>query len=220
MADICMRCILFREVDPTAITLRNALLPQDLLANYDLNDGYFSKHPFLSYAATYWAVHYRDGRMHSELAARLLERDKETYDWIVDKDCQTLQRAVDGRHTQLVSLLLTKGVDVNAEGGNWGNALQAAAYFADDRTLELLLENGVELSRRTEWKVLRAAIERGDQQIVQILLNHGASPQAQGLPYGTCLHAAASCGHDTLVHLFLELDINVNASGGQWVTAL
>ena len=45
--------------------------------------------------------------------------------------------------TEIVSLLIVEaGADVNAQGGEYGNALQAASYGGCDKTIELLLSKG------------------------------------------------------------------------------
>jgi ankyrin repeat protein len=44
--------------------------------------------------------------------------------------------------TLLWTLLLDKGVDVNAQGGYYGNALQAASDEGHDSVVTLLLEKG------------------------------------------------------------------------------
>ena len=40
-----------------------------------------------------------------------------------------------------MKLLLENGAGVNAEGGHFGNALQAASYGGNEATVKLLLEN-------------------------------------------------------------------------------
>ena len=44
-----------------------------------------------------------------------------------------------------MELLLDKGAEVNAQGGNYGNALLAASYRGHEHTVELLLDEGAEL---------------------------------------------------------------------------
>ena len=39
-------------------------------------------------------------------------------------------------------MLLEKGADVNAQGGRFGNALQAASAGGHDKVVQMLLENG------------------------------------------------------------------------------
>jgi ankyrin repeat protein len=45
-----------------------------------------------------------------------------------------------------VKLLLENGAEVNAEGGEYGNALQAASYRGNKAIVKLLLENGAEVN--------------------------------------------------------------------------
>jgi ankyrin repeat protein len=47
------------------------------------------------------------------------------------------------RHDSVVTLLLEKGADVNAQGGHYGNALQAACHGGHDSVVTLLLEKGL-----------------------------------------------------------------------------
>ncbi|KAF2452237.1 hypothetical protein BDY21DRAFT_260258, partial [Lineolata rhizophorae] len=43
---------------------------------------------------------------------------------------------------KVVELLLEKGADVNAQGGHYGNALQAASSLGREKIVQLLLEKG------------------------------------------------------------------------------
>jgi ankyrin repeat protein len=46
----------------------------------------------------------------------------------------------------IVKLLLENGAEVNAKGGEYGNALQAAIFRGNEMIMKLLLENGVEVN--------------------------------------------------------------------------
>ena len=48
-------------------------------------------------------------------------------------------------HDEIIELLLSKGADVNAQGGKYGNALQAASSRGHDKIVELLLSKGADL---------------------------------------------------------------------------
>ena len=47
-------------------------------------------------------------------------------------------------HEVIANLLLEKGADVNAQGGLYGNALQAASSCGHEVILNLLLEKGAD----------------------------------------------------------------------------
>ena len=49
-------------------------------------------------------------------------------------------------HDKTIELLLSKGADVNAQGGFHGTALQAASYGGYDKTIELLLSKGTDVN--------------------------------------------------------------------------
>ena len=56
-----------------------------------------------------------------------------------------LQAALYKGHEKVVELLLSKGADVNAQGGYFGNALQAVLYKSHEKVVELLLSRGAVL---------------------------------------------------------------------------
>ena len=60
----------------------------------------------------------------------------------VRKCCLPLNKVVAGGHEKIVELLLRNGADVNAQGGVYGTALQAASYGGHEKVVELLLSNG------------------------------------------------------------------------------
>lgn len=87
----------------------------------------------------------------------------------------TLSIASRRRDFWTVTTLLEKGADVNAQGGHYGNALEAAASIA------------------------------GNERVVELLLERGADVNAQGGPYGNALQAAAcGAGDERVVELLLE----------------
>lgn len=79
-------------------------------------------------------------------------------------------------HKGDVGLLVHEGADVNAQGGEYGNALQAACYHGRKRIAELLIQKGAEINARSGriGSVLRAACSKGNECIVRLLLDSGA----------------------------------------------
>ena len=73
-------------------------------------------------------------------------------------------------------ILVTGGTDVNAQGGNYGNALQAAALIGDEQILKLLLEAGADVNAEggVYGNALQAAASEGLEEIFRVLMDHGA----------------------------------------------
>ena len=49
-------------------------------------------------------------------------------------------------HQAIEKLLRENGTDVNAQGGHFGNALQAASYAGHKAIAKLLIDNGADLN--------------------------------------------------------------------------
>jgi ankyrin repeat protein len=114
-----------------------------------------------------------------------------------------------------VKLLLDKGADVNAQGGRYGNALQAASWGGHKATVKLLLDKGAEINAQGGYfgNALQAASFGGHEATVKLLLDEGADVNAQGGEFGNALQAASSKGHDAIIKLLLDKSVDVNAQG-------
>jgi len=53
-----------------------------------------------------------------------------------------------------MNLLLEKGADVNAQGGHYGNALQAAASEGHGMIVNLLLEKGADVNAQEDFMAM------------------------------------------------------------------
>ena len=134
-----------------------------------------------------------------------------------------LQAATHQGRVEYIQLLLDKGADVNAQGGEYGTALRAAAYKGSREVVQLLLDKGADINAQVgEYgTALQAAAYKGGREIVQLLLDKGADVHAQGGMYGTALQAAAAMRHGIeVVPLLLDKGADVNAQGGKYGTAL
>ena len=77
----------------------------------------------------------------------------------------------------LVRLLLERGADVNAWGGQeQSTALMAAVEKGDTVIAQLLLDHGavINATAREEWTALLLAVRAGDRSMIEILLAAGA----------------------------------------------
>ncbi|RKK95322.1 hypothetical protein BFJ68_g14820 [Fusarium oxysporum] len=118
--------------------------------------------------------------------------------------------------------LVIEGADVNAQGGEYGNALQAASYNGNREVVQLLLDKGADVNAQggEYGNALQAASYNGNREVVQLLLDKGADVNTQGGKYGNALQAVSSKGNRDVVQLLLDKGADVNAWGGQYGNAL
>jgi ankyrin repeat protein len=123
---------------------------------------------------------------------------------------------------EMAKLLLNKGADVNARGGEYGNALQAASLGGHEQVVKLLLDKGSDVNARggVYGNALQAASDRGHEQVVKMLLDKGADVNARDGDFGNALYAASAEGHEQVVKMLLDKGTNVNAQGGHFGNAL
>ncbi|EJP61140.1 Ankyrin repeat protein [Beauveria bassiana ARSEF 2860] len=128
---------------------------------------------------------------------------------------------------QTVYKILSIGADINAQGGDYGNALQAASIEGHQQIVQLLLDNGADIDAQggRYGNALQAASYRGHQDIVQLLLDNGAdinaqNINAQGGDYGNALQAASIEGYQQIVQLLLDNGADIDAQGGRYGNAL
>jgi hypothetical protein len=85
-----------------------------------------------------------------------------------------LQRYITHRFgglTNAVKYLLSQGADVNAQGGWFGNALQATSFSGHEKMVELLLSKGADVSAQGGifGNALQAALVSGHEKVVELL---------------------------------------------------
>jgi ankyrin repeat protein len=111
---------------------------------------------------------------------------------------------------------------VNAQGGEYGNALQASSARGYEAVVRLLLEKHADVNAQGGYygTALQAASAEGHVNIVQLLLQRNAKVHARGGEYGNALYAASARGHEVIVRLLLSKGADVNARGGEYGNAL
>ncbi|KAJ6110586.1 hypothetical protein N7486_002821 [Penicillium sp. IBT 16267x] len=91
---------------------------------------------------------------------------------------RTRKCRVDAARDKLMEMLLERGAD----GGYYGNTLQAACFEGQDKLMEMLLERGADVNTQGGYygNALQAASSEGHHKIVQMLRRYGAD---RSLPY-------------------------------------
>ncbi|CAG8416225.1 unnamed protein product, partial [Penicillium salamii] len=109
-------------------------------------------------------------------------------------------------HNKATQMLLDRGADVNAQGGEYENALLAACNRGHDTIAQMLLQRGADVNAQggPYGNAFQAACYRGHDKIAQILLERGADINAQGGEYGNALQAACAGGYGKIVQMLLE----------------
>ena len=144
--------------------------------------------------------------------ASLLGLDQVLYELIITGQLESMAPISTSKASKLI----------NAQGGHYGNALQAASAEGHKEVIQQLLEKGAEIKAQGGefGNALQAASAEGHKEVVQQLLKKGAKINAQGGRYGNALQAASAGGHKQVVEQLLEKGAEVNAQGGHFGNAL
>ncbi|CAD6579294.1 MAG: hypothetical protein ASARMPREDX12_009118 [Alectoria sarmentosa] len=133
--------------------------------------------------------------------------------------------AIEG-HDQVTQLLLEYGADVNAQGGTYENALQAACTRNNNHiVVQMLLDHGTDVNAQGEkyGNALQTASRIGNNNhiVVQMLLDHETDVNAQGGSYENALQAASyENNYHIVVQMLLDHDVDINIQGGYFGNAL
>ncbi|CAG1994033.1 unnamed protein product [Fusarium graminearum] len=117
-------------------------------------------------------------------------------------------------------MLLDKGADINAQGGKYGNALQAAIYGSRDGTVRILRDAG---AHEKEYPIHLSSVllaEQMDGKRVTMPPNTSSDRDAKDIMLCKALQSAALNGHKNITMFWLDLGTDVNAQGGEYGSAL
>ncbi|OAG12718.1 ankyrin [Paraphaeosphaeria sporulosa] len=126
------------------------------------------------------------------LEALLLPEGQEREADLTKKDSRghtLLYLAAANGHCLTAGWLINNGANVNAQGGGYGNALQAASYGGHEAIVKLLLDKGAEYGN-----ALQAASYGGHTELLDTLITNGATLKVQDYYGRTLLWWAAAGG--------------------------
>ena len=106
----------------------------------------------------------------------------------------------------VVKLLVHLGTDFNAQGGYYGNALQAASFKGYEKVVKLLVHEGADFNAQGGWfgNAQHAASSNGYEEVLKLLVDEGADVNAQGGEYGNALQMASDRGHESVAQLLAK----------------
>ena len=233
-----------------AVTCLVYLLHFDVL---DLTPDAPVEFPLIVYAAEHWVQHYKAAEANAstarldDLIVDLLATGGKCFlNWrrLYDFDCNGQRFNFTKENGQscfgdgsplyyasflglhgVVNRLLVSGVDINAQGGRHGNALQAAIHGDHENVVKLLLNNGAKIiMQRGECSgtpgALDLAVERGHDKIVEMLLSNGVDVDAQESYHSSPLMSASRNGHVQIVKSLLARGAHVQEGRTDEYTAL
>ncbi|EAT85426.2 hypothetical protein SNOG_06775 [Parastagonospora nodorum SN15] len=139
-------------------------------------------------------------------------------------DAQNGDYASSEGHELIVKMLLDNKANINAQGGKYSNALQAAAAAGHQAIVQLLLDNGADVNRQggLYGNALNAAAAECHATIVKLLLENAAEISRHDDQGKSVLHHAtnsAYCTH-TLVEFLLSQGAPANTIDMENMTPL
>jgi ankyrin repeat protein len=196
----------------------------------ELSAATLARYPFAEYAATYWYEHYKssDERVFpvDPIVMRFFKGESSAFqNWIrmhdpdrpyespnFERDADDIASPVYYASLLGLRFVLHELLDLEKEEGARASKLQE---LSSSSVSSLVNVQGGDFSN-----ALQAACWRGNEKIVQLLLDKGAAVNAQGGYYGNTLQAASKEGHEKIVQLLLDKGAEVNAQGGYYGNAL
>ena len=195
--------------------------------------------PLSQYAAELWVYHAKNSMRASvdiitHLSMELLMSDREgLLSWvrIADPDkfyrqnmslgsddlAPPLYYASQAGLFEQVKMLMEGSVDVDAQGGGLGNALQVASYLGHKDIVQVLLDNRADINVRSDGSLhnpLQLASIQGFENIVKMLLDNGADVNVRGdKSVSSPLQLASENGFESIVKMLLDNGADVNVMG-------
>ncbi len=116
-------------------------------------------------------------------------------------------------------LLDTPGINIEAKARNGNNALMIASYTGNLAAVQALLEKGAQVNR-PGWTALHYAAAIGNNDIVQLLLDHHAYIDAASPNKTTPIMMAARGGYIYTVKLLLDSGADATLKNALGMTAI
>ncbi|KAK3262073.1 hypothetical protein CYMTET_29052, partial [Cymbomonas tetramitiformis] len=131
------------------------------------------------------------------------------------KGLRPLHTGVEQEMVEVLSELVEKGAEVDAEDGEGRTALTVALALGQEGAARALLEARAGVNAGTGQRPLHAAAERGLVEMVRELVGKGAEVDAEDGEGRTALTVALAFGQEAAARALLEAGAGVNAGTGR-----
>jgi uncharacterized protein len=166
----------------------------------------------------------RDQSGLSAVLAALYYQQPEIADLLIDRGAplNLFEAAAAGRIAVVREILDQAPDRVNARAADGFQPLGLACFFGHTALAEFLLERGAEVSAPSSnllnVQPIHSAAAGQHLEIVRLLLDHGADPNARQADGYTPLHSAAQNGQAAMVRLLLEHKADRYAENSEGIT--
>ncbi len=169
-------------------------------------------------------------QQHSEHIDNLIEllgNDNKKTDFLNQFDISNykalmLHEASHKNNINIISKLISAGVNVNKKTLNSWTALHSAAAEGHVEIVKLLLNNGARINEKTNSgaTALHSAAGEGHTETVKLLLDNGASIDEKSNDGWTALHFAANKGYAETVKLLLDNGASIDEKDSDGYSAV
>ena len=157
-----------------------------------------------------------------EMAKVLVEHGAELQDDMNEYGSNVVMEASGSGNAELVEYLISKGADVNDENKHNPHALLIACWGRHLGVMEVLLKHGAYVDATqmgtdsTEDTSLNIACQRGDMEMIRLLLKYGADMNRYNRDGESPFITAYLQHNNEAIDLFLESGMDLNCNESRW----
>lgn len=199
-----------RDIAEVCLTV---ITPDEVVDDCYINDGRTPRNTcgsFLDYAATYWGHH-----------ARAVDEDELTIPVLIKTFLNKLLWRRPPKSFANAKAMPSE-LGLGKYPSDW-DALHILAFFGIMGKSKRLLEQGADIDGNHNFlgmTPLHCAASRGNDEVVEFLLDNGADGNAAAKDGNTALHMATQQGHRKVMKLLLSRRVNSRTTNGHGATSL
>ncbi|EAX95716.1 ankyrin repeat protein, putative [Trichomonas vaginalis G3] len=137
-----------------------------------------------------------------------------------DEARSALLNALGSNRLELVNLLISLGIDINAKNTFGETPFLFAVGHSSIDIIKLLIAHGVDINAKNEFDFypIHAAVRRQSTEIVELLILHGANINVKNRPDFYPIHEAVLMDNKDMVRLLISHGADVNQKNDKGIT--